>query len=58
MLKKAKSVRRDDTLPLNQEYKLLPSGIRLTVPLAKKDKYKFSFVPLSIRALNAVEKRT
>ena len=57
LLKKAKSISRDETHPLNQEYKLLPSGLRLTVPPATKNRYKFSFVPLSIRALNAKEKR-
>lgn len=57
VLKTAKSIRKDGTHPLNQEYKLLPSGHRLAVPPATKNRYKFSFVPLSIRALNAAERR-
>ncbi len=51
VLKKAKSIRMDDTHPLNQEYKLLPSGAQHSVPPATENRYKFSFVPFSIRAL-------
>ena len=57
VLKTAKSIRNDGTHPLNQEYKLLPSGLRLTVAPATKNRYKFSFVPLSIQASNTAEKR-
>ena len=57
VLKQTKSIRNDATHPLNSEYKLLPSGLRIAVPPAIKNRYKFSFVPLSIKAINAVEKR-
>ena len=57
VLRSAKSIRKDGSHPLNQEYKLLPSGLRLAVPTATKNRHKFSFVPLSIRALNAAERR-
>ncbi|XP_068616619.1 oxidation resistance protein 1a [Brachionichthys hirsutus] len=57
LLKKAKSIRRDKDHPLNPEYKLLPSGVRLALPGVTKNRYKFSFVPLSIRALNDTERR-
>lgn len=50
----SKSVRVDTTHPLNQEDKLLPSGDRLAVPPASKN----PFVPLSIIALNAMERRS
>ena len=52
MLKKAKSICVDNTHPLSSEYKLLQSGRRFTVPLATKNRYKYSFVPVSIKALN------
>ncbi len=57
LLKKAKFICTDTTHPLNPEYKLLPSGVRLAVPPATKSRFKNSFVPLSIRALNATERR-
>ncbi|CAJ1066412.1 gastrula zinc finger protein XlCGF28.1-like%2C partial [Xyrichtys novacula] len=57
VLKKAKSIRTDNTHPLHHKYKFLPSGLRLAVPPASKNRYKFSFVPLSIGALNAAERR-
>lgn len=34
--RKAQSIIKDATHPLNQEYKLLPSGLRLAVPQATK----------------------
>ncbi len=56
VLLKALSICSDDTHPLNPEYIPLPSGRRLCVPHATKNRYKYSFVRLSIRALNANEK--
>lgn len=43
----------DKTHPLNSDFKLLPSGRRLKVPLARKNVYKRSFVPSAISALNS-----
>ena len=57
MLKKAKAIRADISHPLNFEYKMLPSGVRLETPSAKTNRHKFSFVPSSIQALNATEMR-
>ena len=57
VLKKAKAIRADNAHPLNSEYKMLPSGARLETSSAKKNRHKFSFVPLSIQALNATEMR-
>ncbi len=52
VLSKALTIHSDDVHPLSSEYKLLPSGLRLCVPRATKNRYKFSSVPTSIRALN------
>ena len=57
VLLKALSIRSDDAHPLNSEYRLLPSGLRLCVPRATKNRYKHSFVPVSIQALNEAERR-
>ena len=57
VLKKAKSIRMDNSHPLSSEYRLLPSGLRLKVPVATKNRYKFSFVPVSIQALNVDGRR-
>ena len=54
---KARSIRQDSAHPLNPEYMLLPSGRRLCVPRTTKNKYKYSFVPASIRAVNAASNR-
>ena len=53
VLKKAKSICSDDAHPLRLEYVPLPSGLRLSAHMAKKNRYKNSFVPVSIRAMNA-----
>ena len=53
VLKKAKAIRDDNSHPLNSEYKMLPSGVRLEIPSATTNRHKFSFVPFSIQALNA-----
>ena len=37
---------------LHKEYEMLPSGRRYRLPNCKLNRYKFSFVPLSIKALN------
>lgn len=51
-LKKAVSIQSHSDHPLSSEYHLLPSGQRLRVPTATKNRYKNSFIPVSIRALN------
>ena len=56
LLKKALSIQSSTAHPLNIEYMLLPSGVRLRVPRTTKNRYKYSFVPASIRAVNAAEK--
>ena len=57
LLMKARSIRQDSAHSLNSEYILLPSGRRLCVPRTTKNKYKYSFVPASIRAVNAASNR-
>ena len=54
VLKKALSIRQESIHPLNPEYQLLPSGSRLRIPRLKNNRYKFSFVPMSINAVNTV----
>ena len=46
------SIVRDDSHPLNGEFQLLPSGRRFMVPACKTRRYKNSFVPAAIRAIN------
>ena len=58
VLNKALSIRSDAAHPLYVEYNLLPSGVRLRAPCASKNRYKFSFVPVSIGTLNAVGGRS
>ena len=58
VLKKAKSIRSDAAHPLNAEYKLLPSGVRLETPRATTNRHKFSFIPTSISSLNSVMGRS
>ncbi len=57
VVKKAKSICSDGGHTLCSECKLLPSGVRPSVSKAKTNRYKNSFVPISIRALNAVARR-
>ena len=57
VLKKASSIRADSSHPLNPEYRLLPSGQRLVAPVPKNNRYKFSFIPTSIRAINNGSRR-
>ena len=58
VLNKALSIRSDAAHPLNAEYDLLPSGLRLRALCATKNRYKYSFVPVSICTLNAAEGRS
>lgn len=57
LLKKALSIQSIAAHPLNPEYTLLPSGLRLRVPKTTKNRYKHSFVPASILAVNDAKKR-
>ena len=57
MQKLLRCIMRDETHPLHDEYRWLPSGHRLAVPPMSTNRYKFSFVPLSIQAFNKVENR-
>ena len=52
VLKKASSIRGDSSHPLKGEYKMLPSGQNLEAPKATNNRYKFSFIPTSIQAIN------
>ncbi|KAK0155032.1 RNA-directed DNA polymerase from mobile element jockey [Merluccius polli] len=42
----------DTTHVLNNEYELLPSGRRYRMPACRLNRYKFSFVPMSIKLIN------
>ena len=53
VLNKALSIRSDAAHPLNVEYDLLPSGLRLRAPCARTNRYRYSFVPVAICTLNA-----
>ena len=48
----ADKILSDPAHVLNSEYELLRSGMRYRVPMCRLNKYKFSFVPLSIGLLN------
>ena len=51
--RKAVKIVSDNTHPLHESYEPLPSGRRFRVPLAKKNQYRLSFIPTSIRILNS-----
>ena len=57
VLMKASCIREDSSHPLYSAYELLPSGQWLKAPGAKNNRYKFSFVPTSIRAINGGSRR-
>ena len=57
VLKKASSIRGDSSHPLNNEYKVLPSGQWLDTPVTKNNWYKFSIIPAFIRAINGESRR-
>ena len=52
---KARAITHDEDHPLFDT--LLPSGLRFVAPRATKNRYRFSFVPASIRALNSANGR-
>ena len=51
-LSMAKKIKEDPTHPLNEQFQMLPHGRRLRMPKIRTDRFKFSFVPTSIRLLN------
>ena len=53
--RKAKKIISNSQHPLFPEYKTLPSGRRLRVPLCKSNRLKLSFVPASNKLLNNVQ---
>ena len=56
--KQGLKITRDPSHILYDEYKLLPSGRRYMTLRCKLNRYKFSFVPLSIQVLNKTLGRT
>jgi hypothetical protein len=48
----ANKIKQDDTHPLHELYELLPSGRRFRVPCARTQRYKDTFLPVSIILLN------
>jgi hypothetical protein len=52
VLRKAKRILADPTHPLFPEFRLLPSGRRFDQPLARKNCYKRSFIPIAVSVLN------
>ena len=45
-------ITRDPNHILHSQFELMPSGRRYRVPTCRLNRYKFSFVPLAIKALN------
>lgn len=52
VLKNAQTIVSDSSHVLFSTYQLLPSGNRYRVPLCKCNRYKNSFIPVSIKVLN------
>ncbi len=57
VLKKASAIHSDCAHHLNSKYKLFPSGRRLSGTVAKRNRYKNTFILVSILALNANNRR-
>ena len=51
-IKKANQIVKDIDHPLNSLFKFLPSGSRLSSVFCRTNRYKMSFIPAAIRALN------
>jgi hypothetical protein len=61
LLRKARAASGDPSHPLFEEFELLPSGRRWSVPRATKTKFRSSFVPSAVACLNkhcSVPRRT
>ena len=54
-IRQAQTILSDSSHPLHSEYSLLNSGRRYRVSLCKHNRYKHSFIPLSVKLIN--EKR-
>lgn len=52
VINQVKKIMKDDSHPLHQQYKFLPSGRRLCTPLQKTTRYKNSFIPKSVKIFN------
>ena len=53
LLRKSILILNDNSHPLNESFKYLPSGRRLLVPRARKNVFLKSFVPAAVKILNA-----
>ena len=53
VLNKARCIMSNNAHPLRAEYQLLPSGARLRAVKFDRNRYGFSFIPTSIKALNS-----
>lgn len=53
--RQTRSLLSDQTHPLYPEYQLLQSGRRYRVPLCKHNRYKHSFVPVSVKQVNEMK---
>ena len=52
VLRLAQRASSDSAHILNPEYQLLPSGKRYRTPICKFNRFKYSFIPTSIRLIN------
>lgn len=52
VLQKARATLADCTHPLFHEFKMLPSGIRYSMPKLKSNRYRHSFIPSAVGLLN------
>ncbi len=50
--RQARSILSDKTHVLYPEYRLMNSGRRFRVPLCRYNRYKYYFIPLSVKCLN------
>ena len=52
VMKQSLKITRDTSHILHREFEVLPSGRRYREPNCRLNRFKFSFVPLAIKALN------
>ncbi len=53
VMKQGQKITTDPNHILYKEYELMPSGRRYRLPNCKLNRYKFAFIPLSIKLLNS-----
>lgn len=53
MIRQSLKITSDPSHVLHTEYQMMPSGRRYRLPNCKRNRYKFSLVPLSIKLLNS-----